>query len=311
VVVVDIDPDLENFVVPGPKTKKGKKTMSFTKIAQENKKDETVHQKSSKEVHSRTKGRPPLNDRSLNPKNNEKACPLTPRAGLREAPIDFSSESSSPFVRNSTKPAAVASGGKSNRAKRKAPPSGDENIVQRPVPEEEKALLNPNLPGDASRKRRFEAIPYDPKDESFIAMPLEKKIKVIKEHMEETKMDMINVPRELRASVEVFMKNEDRHAVLEKARLSRELKEAKAANVENCKLVARRQSEEQRFDMVVANRKAEIEKQQKKLAEDEKARDLVSAGRREAEAEGLVKRAVQSDLEKAYEKVIFTYFYLT
>jgi len=69
------------------------------------------------------------------------------------------------------------------------------------------------------RKRLHEIYDYDKKSEEFLALPLEKKIELIKGKMEEVKQVRLQAKMDDEASLEQFNENLDRHVAAELERL--------------------------------------------------------------------------------------------
>jgi hypothetical protein len=128
------------------------------------------------------------------------------------------------------------------------------------------------------RKRLREICDYDKKSEEFLALPLEKKIELIKGKMEEVKQVRLQAKMDVEASLEQFNENLDRHMAAELERLQakkevlarkRELfKKSMEEHESNLKLSqARWDKHKKKIDEVLLKK----QKLEQKLAQDELA----------------------------------------
>lgn len=131
-------------------------------------------------------------------------------------------------------------------------------------------------------KRLREICDYDKKSEEFLAMPLKKKIELIKGKMEEAKQVHLKFKMDLEDALEQYNGNLDRHiaAELEKLQAKKEaldrkrelFKKSMEENKANLKLIqARRDKHKKEIDEALLKKQKLEQKLEQKLAQDELA----------------------------------------
>jgi hypothetical protein len=148
-----------------------------------------------------------------NPPKKQKQPPKKQPPKKKQYPLtNLPLRDNSPFVRRQTKPVAVSS--RQTKGAENRPPSTQAKAVSA------QKTPTPHLsPEKANRKRPHVVDVFDPKNEAFLAMPAAKKIKIIEEKIEIVKQEAASRQREVMADLDLFIKNEDRKAAMDRKRL--------------------------------------------------------------------------------------------